>query len=1292
MDADKKLAESILSGQKAVDDKAKAVKNIVSPRLVPSDMESLVAKAKSGAKLSEGERKRLARLAKTVNRRKEKLFKTEFRDKAKSPELEDYSVEKLATMNYSQLPAESKKFISRSSFEKFKKNAIKEVKKNRRLKNEAERILKEGAPKVKPEELGVGSGKASQKASQTVGPEAAGLAKVKESMESGAKKPAPAVDEFGNEILDPRKKYKTDTSKLTKAERTRFEKYQQMMKDGKKFTKAQNRSYVKLMEKMQEPRKVRKTTKMERFSKDNIPEGMSEDEWAEIRKRELKGESFDREVRELTDDDIAELDRMYENAERTKTQDFVRKFKETVDKMEYDPRLKDIATKLASKLGDTEIRIVDDALELDGRPVLGYYDPQTRTITMRRKAYENNPEIVIHEMVHAATLDAVRGNKALSKELTDMIEKFLKDNPEFSNTKYTQNPEEFLAYGLTDAKFVGALKSTPTSGGSLWDSIKNAVAKFLGIKPFTSEWDNLNRILEESLNPGMSKSTKTSWDKFAENFSAELKPALVKLKGLKDIDFKDAWNQTKANWTSSISDSEIMKQYRELHSLTRNALNQSAKARGFFVKTIEKSLAKIGEKPGGKFDVQFHESVLRTDYAAIREFGSKKEALDFIKENRELFETAKDMIDVLAKSMKDKRFMNNTLWRPNGYAIAEAFTDWKLPKGMDIREAGRIIDKMVSIRSLTNSDWAFIAKHRGSETFEEMLNMNDILRAQSDNLFQVDPLNRIKGYVAEEYDGIYEYVLNKETGQWTKRFKLDEGRVQGAMPMNMRSGVMGETWFPREAFKDFLNMSDEEIDQIFKKGGSYNKVQSLLMDIADTHNLGFILNNGKIVGVRKVAGEAQRLSMGKVISATRVMGLTYENGIRKMLTRDDVITHILGEVRTGKSKLFKNYRGAPKDMEPPPGYSALTAKEREALPKQLRDTVVFVKTEMKDMIFGFEKAKVFGNQMTGAVEQVLKDSVRHFKLNVVMKNPASWLNNAMFGMFMNMQHGISPANHVRYFKTGLKAQREADGIVQRMMDMAAKGDTDSARYQRLKSRLEENIYYRMNKEGLAVTVMTNILDTPSGSKMFTDKLASKWVDDLFGKETGEKIKKIFTNIHLDPKSKAGQYAMNIFGAIDSQSRFAMAYDYMLKKGWKPGTEIDEKLLREAVDESNAVYGDLDMVTTKWSHALQSYGAIPFSNWFFRASAGLYKSFNEHPIEAMAIGLGLYALQEATEKRTSSWNPLATFLETPMDMATMSPYGEPTQFIRSATEPAVYRKLYNSVKYQDPTSVVITDKF
>jgi hypothetical protein len=168
--------------------------------------------------------------------------------------------------------------------------------------------------------------------------------------------------------------------------------------------------------------------------------------------------------------------------------------------------------------------------------------------------------------------------------------------------------------------------------------------------------------------------------------------------------------------------------------------------------------------------------------------------------------------------------------------------------------------------------------------------------------------------------------------------------------------------------------------------------------------------------------------------------------------------------------------------------------------------------------------------------------------------------------------------------------------------------------------------------------------------------------------------------------------MNIFGAIDSQSRFALAYDRLLKSGWKPGQPIKSEALRKAVDESNALYGDLDMVTTRWSHALQTYGVIPFSNWFFRASAGLYKSVKDHPVAATAIGLGLYGVQEWTEKRTASWNPLATLVETPLDMATMSPYGEPTRFMRAAAEPAVYRKMFNAIKYDDPMSVIITENF
>jgi hypothetical protein len=210
----------------------------------------------------------------------------------------------------------------------------------------------------------------------------------------------------------------------------------------------------------------------------------------------------------------------------------------------------------------------------------------------------------------------------------------------------------------------------------------------------------------------------------------------------------------------------------------------------------------------------------------------------------------------------------------------------------------------------------------------------------------------------------------------------------------------------------------------------------------------------------------------------------------------------------------------------------------------------------------------------------------------------------------------------------------------------------------------------MDKEGLAVTVMTNILDTPSGSVMMTDKAAGMAVDNIFGKKAGAKIRKAFVNLHLDPKNKTGQYVMNAFGAIDSQSRFSLAMDYMVKRGWKPGTEIDRKLMTEAIDESNKIYGDLDLVTAKWVNAIQTYGLVPFANWFMRASYGIYESAKRHPKEAIAIALGLYAVQEMTDKRTGSWSPIATMAETPMDMVSMSPYSEPSRSLKAATEPAV----------------------
>ena len=360
----------------------------------------------------------------------------------------------------------------------------------------------------------------------------------------------------------------------------------------------------------------------------------------------------------------------------------------------------------------------------------------------------------------------------------------------------------------------------------------------------------------------------------------------------------------------------------------------------------------------------------------------------------------------------------------------------------------------------------------------------------------------------------------------------------------------------------------------------------------------------------------------------------------------------------------------------------LSDEELQSLPREIRGKVNYVSKDFKHMLLGNKQIQVAEKQWSKITEQLLKDTVSHFKENVVLKNPASWANNMGYNFFVNMQEGISPMKTLANMKRGLKEKSRAEELVGKLTRLELDGKSGTKEYIGIEKELLDNLYYNMDRQGLAVTVMSNIMDSPIASKRLSDKMMKQATRKILGKEMGDKVSNVVSNLYLSPQSKAGQAAMNMFGSIDAMGRYSLALETMKKGG----------SLDDAIKKANGIYGDLDMIAPMWSQAIQHYGFIPFSNWYFRMSGGLTQSILENKFKAIGVAALLYGISEATDKRTDSMNPLVSLVETPADMLVMSPYFNISNYARNVTTPAVYKKGYRAIESGDPLSVALTRDF
>ena len=915
-------------------------------------------------------------------------------------------------------------------------------------------------------------------------------------------------------------------------------------------------------------------------------------------------------------------------------QEFTAKVKDVVGMKEVPEDMRKLLKESPAfkAMGDTKVHFVNKAVKPDGNEAkYGYYNPETGDVYITKAALKEKSlrHAIAHEVIHAATFNAIRKNPKLKADFQSVMDAARKVINEPDKHYAFTSLDEFIAEGLSNPGLTAALKRHTYGSTSLWSRFKAAVMKALGIESRTTMYQEMNRLLEEAVSP-QSK-------------------GVLKSKQAADNAFNGVWEkakqfkeETEAAWKASFSKEAPYKSFRKIHAATRASLDEAAKAREFNRKFIEDIYKANNIEIGGKWDKQFSKSVIDTDYISIADM-DKREAMQFMKENKDIYKAAKKYIDQTARGMKDRGAMNHPDFSNNAYLIAQRAGLKPTDETIDI------IDRMISIKAMSDTDWRFVTENIENPAFYDMIQNMEKLSAQTDTLFSADPWNKIKGYSSELYDSIYRYEY--KNGEAVKVVDTEAGYVQGGLPAELKDSKIGEV---RSLKKLKLSAAEAEA-------------------YAEANGLGILFDrHARPYALRRVASEAQRLAIGKSRNASDIIPLTMENNVRKLVQEERTFGEIMEVLNDPNNGLI-----LPKGAKKPAGWDELSGADKEMLPKELH-MIEYINPEFRQMLLGNKEVQFASRQGTKIAERVLKDSVQHFKENVVLKNPASWVNNMVFGAFMNAQEGIPVQQTARYWKEGLKAKKEAQDLLYKKFKLEMRGKDTTA----IDKLLADNEYYQMDKNGMATTVMSQVLDMPGQSTRFTDKAIHGWFKKNFG-TAGDKIYKTWQMAYLSPQAKTGQWAMKVFGDIDGMSRYSMVKGLMENKGLS---------LEDAITKANSVYGDMDMITPVWSQALQNYGAVPFANWFFRVSGGLAKSVKDNPGKAIALYLLLSAVEDEYDVRTESWNPMATLFHTPLDMVEMSPYNKPVNYIKSSTVPSLYKKTYNAIKYEDPMSIAFTSNF
>lgn len=150
------------------------------------------------------------------------------------------------------------------------------------------------------------------------------------------------------------------------------------------------------------------------------------------------------------------------------------------------------------------------------RLVAGGYNPNTDSMALRSGS-GYNPEVVVHEIVHAATVKEYYSNAEFKGELDSLLAHINSQLPnvdksmltdgmvwrvEQGRTGFAGNARELITYGLTNRDVQAVLRNIPAPDGSrpsAWEWLKDKIARVFGLSGKESSLERLMSIVGDNL-------------------------------------------------------------------------------------------------------------------------------------------------------------------------------------------------------------------------------------------------------------------------------------------------------------------------------------------------------------------------------------------------------------------------------------------------------------------------------------------------------------------------------------------------------------------------------------------------------------------------------------------------------------------------------------------------------------------------------------------------------------------------------------------------------------------------
>ena len=574
--------------------------------------------------------------------------------------------------------------------------------------------------------------------------------------------------------------------------------------------------------------------------------------------------------------------------------------------------------------------------------------------------------------------------------------------------------------------------------------------------------------------------------------------------------------------------------------------------------------------------------LMKSDYEPIDGMTQKK-ADEYFKENNTIYKITKRHIDQAAKGLSSASehygaYLNN----PTKIAAV-----YDLPE-----DAIEIINKLISIKAMDNNKaWDVINKYTNKD--EDLRYVVDVMRqhrmTSEAELFIDSPEKIVKGYFAEVYRGNKKIDENGKV-VWDADSKYESG-ILGAERENNKIGKkLDEKETPIPKFEDSPEGLAKKIDWMTENRLKENQ-------------------DGEF---RKVAGEKIRLEAGKTDDLAHILTETVRTTNQKLKERS-IVFKVIDDLATNESLLFSK--------ESKDGFVKLTFEQLNKLPFSLRSELKYIDQELIDNLLGRNEVRLYNGENKNLLmaDRLLNNLGTMFKQNVVLKNPASYVNALLVNQTIGLSLGIRLDKMYKYQRQALVDFKEMTELLEKLHEQKV---TRQRLDKMLEARLKNNRLYQMEKKGLSTNRVEGLVgDNDLLGSMLEDKV-NKW---LF---------KPFQILNLNQNTAGGKFSLGIFSKIDTMGRYMATMKYL----------DDGMDMAKAVENANGFFGNMDIMVPASIELLDKYGFVPFLKWFTLVHPQLIKLAKSDPKKVLAVAVGVYVLGQETDTNLASVNPIEGMID------------------------------------------------